>query len=296
MRRAVRATSSAERAVSSMRVYAGVLDLRTTHGGVLSDLRGAIVRHRAGRVVRAAAVNPLVALRSRFRRFPDPTDAAAVRRLCADQWRGIAQRTPVYLNGYLDRPGSQDRAQRRAEWIADCFSGEHLWASVLEVGCGCGRNLAAIQRRWGIGPHVLPFVIGVDICPEAIKAAQETAPSRSSFRCADVVALREWPDANIVLTCGFLGHIPPADLPGLLRRMLSVPACRSIVMVEEPGHGEVAKGPRAWGAEKNTGAYVLWRHDFDRVLAALGHQAKRTPLPEDLRATAATEMLVVERA
>ena len=233
-------------------------------------------------------------LRSRFRRYPDPTDAAAVRRMTTAQWRGIAQRTPTYLEGYRDRPGSEDRAQRRAEWIAPTVgSGPWgLWPTsvILELGCGAGRNLAALHReqdRWRL--------LGIDICPEAVRYAQDTLTPWAHVLCVDVLAVDVLPRVDVILTCGFLGHVPPAFLPALLQRMLDAATAR-LVLVEEPGRGELSKGPRAWGAEKDTGPYALWRHPFDDVLASLQRTARHVPLPEDLRAPAATEMLVVERA
>ena len=230
----------------------------------------------------------LSALRARLHRYPSPNDADAVRRMTSEQWRTIAQRTPTYLEGYVDRPGSQDRAQRRAEWIADQVAASDA-DSVLELGCGCGRNLAAIRRRAEAQEVRHPMLMGLDICPEAIGAAKDAVPL---VLCCDVLAVA-LPRADVILTCGFLGHVPPADLPGLLHRMLSA-AQRRIMMVEEPGPDSLSKGPRAWGAAKDTGPYALWLHDFDRVLAALGRQAAHIELPDDLRAPAATEMLVVE--
>jgi hypothetical protein len=240
-------------------------------------------------------MNPLAALRARLRRYPSFDDAEAVRRMTSEQWRTIAQRTPTYLEGYRDRPGSDDRAQRRANWIA-----EHVACaaplSLAELGCGCGRNLAAVRRRLS-GPPSWAFprlLIGIDISAEAIKEARSVLPGAVLIG-ADALSIAVLPEADVVLTCGFLDHVPPIDLPGLLHRMLAA-ARQRLVMVEEPGHGELAKGPRSCGAEKETGDYLLWCHDFDRVLTALGHQAKHVPLPEDLRAPAATEMLVVETA
>ena len=233
-------------------------------------------------------------LRDRLRRYPKPDDDAGVRKMVAGQWRTIAQRTPTYLRGYRDRPGSKDRAQRRAEWIAIMATGKDLHDPIccvyLELGCGAGRNLAAMQR-WDM--HAYGF-IGIDVCLEAIVEAR-FAVVDADLRCANILSLRTLPKADIILTCGFLGHVPPADLIPLLRKMLTA-AQRRIIMVEEPGHGELAKGPRAWGAAKSTGSYALWLHDYDMPFKALGWAVKRTPLPEDLRAPAATEMLVVERA
>lgn len=232
----------------------------------------------------------LGALRDRLRRWPRPDDVTAVRRMTSEQWRGIAARTPTYLQAYLDRPGSADRAQRRAEWLA----AQPVWegaSSVLELGCACGRNLAALRRRWDLR------VSGVDISLAALAEAERILPG-GQFCCANLYELataRPLP-ADVVLTCGVLGHLEPSAVGPLLGWMLRA-ARRAVVLVEEPGQGEVLKGPRPWAPrDRVSDDYVLWGHRLFRGLIDAGaRRLDAIPLPEDLCAPGATRLLVARR-
>ena len=120
-------------------------------------------------------------LRDLFRRWPRPGDAEAVRAMTAREWQ-TADQKPTYLVDYTDKPGSEDRAQRRAEWLA----AQPMWdlrASVLELGCGAGRNLAAIQRRW---PSIEGG--GIDINEAALAEARRILPG-GQFMHADLYAV-----------------------------------------------------------------------------------------------------------
>src|SRR5262245_26507763 len=108
-------------------------------------------------------------LKNRLGLWPQPTDVEAVRKMTAQEW-ATADRKPTYLPDYLDG-GPNEKGQRRAEWLA----GLDVWqgvGDVLELGCGAGRNLAALQRRrqdaLGLG--------GVDINAAALAEAQRAVP------------------------------------------------------------------------------------------------------------------------
>ena len=231
---------------------------------------------------------------ARFRRYPDQADVAAVSAMTAAQWRGIAKRTPTYLEGYRDRPGSQDRAQRRAEWIAalPVFAEAR---SVFEIGCGCGRNLAAIRRRY----HEMTAG-GCDVSVEALSTAHVALPG-CMFFFLDLATFPVWPMlvhaplADVALSVGVLVHLHPSVVEHVVPQLLAC-ASRALVLVEEEGHGEVAKGPRQWGAEKVTGEYILWRHPITDILLRCGVTDERAlplSLPEDLQAPGATKVWVV---
>ena len=213
-----------------------------------------------------------------------------IARATARQWAGIAQRTPTYLAGYQDRPGSQGRAQRRAEWIARRpeFAGVR---EVVELGCGAGRNLAALRRRY---PDVK--LVGLDINEEGLAAARTALPG-GQFHAIDLYDLV--PDyvvgADVVLTCGVLSHLHRA---GAERVMRAVFAARSrLLMVEHLGRGEVLKGPWWWFPRlKRTGDYVLWAYPWAELVAeAGGRVVRQEALPEDLQAPGATVLVVAER-
>ena len=215
-----------------------------------------------------------------------------IARATARQWAGIAQRTPTYLAAYQDRPGSSDRAQRRAEWIAARpeFAGVR---EVVELGCGAGRNLAALRRRY---PDVK--LVGLDINEDGLEAARTALPGGQFHRMNlyyfvpyDVSGI----GTDLVLTCGVLSHLHRAGATHVMRAVFA--AGSRLLMVEHLGHGEVLKGPWWWFPTlKRTGDYVLWAYPWaDLVREAGGRVVRQEALPADLQAPGATVLVVAER-
>jgi SAM-dependent methyltransferase len=211
--------------------------------------------------------------------------------MTARQWASIASRTSTYLPGYTDKPGSEDRAQARARWLASqaVFSEA---SSVLELGCACGRNLAEIQRR---RPDT--FVVGVDINAEAIRMAEAAIPTFRKFFIRNLYQVNDLPllDPSLVLTVGVLGHLERSAVTSLLNWSLQR-AKDAVVLVEEWGYDRLLKGPKQWGAQKNTGDYVLWAHDYEHILHRnqYGTIFSIETLPKELQAPAATHMVVLK--
>lgn len=230
--------------------------------------------------------------------WPAQADAQMVRAMTTVQWAGIARRTPTYLTGYRDCPGSQDRAQRRAEWLADL----PLWdgmSSVLEAGMGCGRNLAALDRQRGL----VPF--GADICPEAVDEARTVLPQDARLDVLDLYGVPEWPDAfraDAVLTVAALCHLEPSAVPAVLRA-LAVRARRALVLLEhfDDRRGLCLKGPRSWcPVLRVTGPYALWTLSgwqvfggLQETLARRGWSYQWVEVPQDLQAPGATRLLIL---
>jgi len=83
--------------------------------------------------------------------------------------------------------------------------------SILELGCGSGRNL------WHIG-HAFPNanVVGIDINPAGVKSSE--LPSNASIYQGDVLQL-DWNligDFDVIFTSGFLMHINHSDIQSVL--------------------------------------------------------------------------------
>ena len=222
-------------------------------------------------------------------RYPAQKEHDAVVAMTANQWEGIARRTPTYLAGYRDNPGSDDRAQRRARWVADrpIFAAA---SSVLELGCAAGRNLAELARR-----HTHLELTGADINAEALEIARATVPCATLYLNNLYDLGHDWvlDPVDVILTVGVLGHVAPLSLHWIHRQMLA--AVPVLVLVEEVGDGALAKGPKAWGALKSTGAYTLWRSPLDRLLRILGAAVEVALLAEDLCAPGATHLVVARR-
>jgi SAM-dependent methyltransferase len=205
--------------------------------------------------------------------------------MTAAQWECIATRTPTYLEGYRDTPGVGSRAQLRSWWLAGhgAFSEAK---SVLELGCGCGRNLAELRRKYQDME-----VSGVDINHEALEECGRILPS-GRFENVDLYHLYRAPDlrADVIFTVGVLGHLEATGASALITWM-RYRAKQAVVLVEEPGYDTIAKGPKSWGASKSTGDYVLWRHNFDRMTGPYFRSIET--LPAHLRAPAATHLFVI---
>lgn len=216
---------------------------------------------------------------------PSEEDTLAVREMTSRQWATIADRTDTYLKGYTDKPGSEDRAQRRSEWIARRFISLG-GSSVLELGCGCGRNLAALKRR---NPDIQ--VSGWDINLKAIEQAKQSVEGQ--FDVVNLYELvnseRKW---DVIFTVGVLGHLESIAARDVILWALKH-ANNNVVLVEEPGDWQVLKGPRGWGADKSTGDYVLWGHNFLDMIPEYSLVWSHE-LPLDLCAPGATVIYVLK--
>ncbi len=88
---------------------------------------------------------------------------------------------------------------------------------VLSLGCGDG------QFELMLAPYA-DLVVGIDLSPEAITSANETAKAwgvkNAKFRCQALEDL-EWSETYDVVVClATLHHVPPDDVPVLLHRVL----------------------------------------------------------------------------
>jgi SAM-dependent methyltransferase len=221
--------------------------------------------------------------------------------LTRTQWAGVARRTPTYLRAYRDAPGSLDRAQQRADWLGDRL----FWGgvgSVLEAGCGCGRNLAVLRRRY---PSLR--LLGADICPQAVGETRAAVPD-AQVALLDLYDVPAWPTeftADIVLTSGSLCHVEPTALPGVLRALVAR-AKLGLVLLEhfeaDGVGGRCLKGPKAWHpALRATGeGYCLWSIAPGKVFGSLwdtferrGWAHRLVDVPKPLQAPGATRLLVL---
>jgi SAM-dependent methyltransferase len=75
------------------------------------------------------------------------------------------------------------------------------FASVLDVGCGNGENLAALLAAFPV-----PEVVGVDVSPVAVRQAQGRLPG-AEFRVLDIAATHLDRTFDLVLCCDVLEHI-----------------------------------------------------------------------------------------
>lgn len=138
-------------------------------------------------------------------------------------------------------------------------------------------------------------VSGCDICPEAVAEAQKILPA-GGIAVLDITELLGITESlfDVTLSVGVLVHQHPDLVPGILTALLVL--SRTLVLVEEDGHGEVAKGPRQWGAERNTGEYIMWRIAMTDTIARLGVSNWTTvSVPLGLQAPGAKQVWIVRK-
>ena len=158
---------------------------------------------------------------------------------------GEGGRVAVTVNPWAGRFGAEyaERNTGDAEARSDFFDDVVPYdMPVLELGCGRGVNLAALK----LAGH--SSVRGVEVNPEAValaRAAGHDVLEGDALRVAP-------PAADLVLTSGFLIHVPPADLP-LAYAQVAACARRYALLVEyhSPRPREVAyrDGVSCWARD-----------------------------------------------
>lgn len=104
-----------------------------------------------------------------------------------------------------------------SKWLADLLAQQYRPDSVLEVGCGAGRNLLALSERM---PEAK--VAGIEINPAAVGVAIERLQGAAEVRQGNLYAdLSRFEDGSfdVVFSCGVLMHVPHANLYGVLSQM-----------------------------------------------------------------------------
>jgi SAM-dependent methyltransferase len=98
------------------------------------------------------------------------------------------------------------------EWLAELLDVLPEQANILELGCGQGlaaRRLVEAGHRY----------IGVDISADQLRHARSLVPD-TEFRHGDVTKIElDAESLDAVVSLYVFGHLPRADLPGLLERI-----------------------------------------------------------------------------
>lgn len=125
--------------------------------------------------------------------------------------------------------------------------------SVLEVGCGLGHNLMAIdaERRVGIEPNAA-----------AREEAKATYPDLAVWN--QLATEIHFPNSSfdLVLTCGLLIHIPPADIQKVIEEIVRV-SSRYVLAIE---YAFPVEEVREYRGKKD----ALWVRPYGKLLQAWG--------------------------
>lgn len=224
-----------------------------------------------------------------------PDDLERVKAVTARQWRTLARRSPNYIAGYWDHADDErrrSRSSRRSEWFASL----PLFAeaeSVMELGCGAGRNLYFLQQRC---PRMALY--GIDINPDGVEHAQRHV--RGTFWVGDLYdagRLLAGQRVDVVFTMGVLIHLHPDTLPELVRELTRHARQRLVFLEQISAGNEVVKGPAWWRPSRRvTGDYIQWSPDLPRVLGGLGLPFELLDVPAALQSNGARHLIVARVA
>ncbi len=162
----------------------------------------------------------------------------------------IAFFAKYYENQAYNPTGWRLRLQRELRSLLR-QSGEARLGRVLSLGCGDG------QFELMLAPHAKQ-VTGLDISHEAIELAKRKTTAAKidnvEFRCQPLSDLK-WDETYDAIIClAFLHHVPPVELPTLLRQVYD-----HLV----PGGFFYAQDPNVHGVLRKIGRVVL-RDGYDR--------------------------------
>ena len=148
-----------------------------------------------------ASIYRTVNYESKFLLFPSVAgSAAADRQQFWKQISGYHEHKEVELQ--------KEDVRERSKWLAQTIQA-YQPASVLELGCGGGRNLYFIQEK---NPDCQLY--GVEINPAAVEVARERLGSKFRLLSTSIYELDDIESASIdvVFTSGVLMHIPGEEL------------------------------------------------------------------------------------
>lgn len=102
-----------------------------------------------------------------------------------------------------------------SKWLANILIG-HKIESVLELGCGSGRNLFFIKEA---NPQVT--VLGIDINEFAVKRAREQIADSQNIKVQSIYELDDFADDSVdaAFTSGVLMHVPKDKIEYVIRQM-----------------------------------------------------------------------------
>jgi trans-aconitate methyltransferase len=156
--------------------------------------------------------------------------------------------------------------------------------SVLEIGCGNGRDAAEIAKR-------TPNYLGIDISEKLIELAREKVPT-TKFEVADIETYIVPRNLDIVFAFASLIHVPKSNFQRILMQMLAAlnpGGAVRLSMKWNAGYIETTKDD-----EFGTRTYYLYSQE-DIAEMAVGFTILKSEL-SDLRRQKWLELLLQKKA
>lgn len=129
--------------------------------------------------------------------------------------------------------------------------------SALEVGCGPGWNLLAINK---VSPGT--DLYGVDVNANAVEEARQQGIEAQVSDALGILGLHQPGSIDLVFTAGLLIHIAPDELEATMRAIAEVSA-KYVLAVEYYAEQEEEVEYRGHSGK-------LWRRPFGKLYQALG--------------------------
>lgn len=128
---------------------------------------------------------------------------------------------------FMDDPWQVDTHPQH-EWLLQKIDIKSQ-KSILEVGCGFGRNMKYLIDQ-GINPK---RITGVDISPEMIKKARKYLRKGSTLKTGNILELPFKDNSfDLVFTHGVLMHVEPKNIQRAISELVRV-SKKKIILIEQ---------------------------------------------------------------
>lgn len=122
----------------------------------------------------------------------------------------------------------QTKIHPQHKWLLEIVK-EQRPVSIIEVGCGFGRNIKFLIQN-GLNPS---SIVGVDISPNMIRLASKYVGSKKvKFFISDLNDLNSQNKFDFVFTHGVLMHIPEDRINIAINRLVCL-SKKSLVVIEQ---------------------------------------------------------------
>jgi len=155
---------------------------------------------------------------------------AAQRRLQEEQYSFPYHYLPSYTDGKFGQHRHWSRGYQYLGRLEIAFDllGDLSFRSLIDIGCGDGRFLAAVARRF---PS--PRLLGVDNSETAIRLAGQMSP-RLQFEQRDVIRSRPDEQFDVATLLDVIEHIPPELLPAFMAAVARIVRPGGHIIVTAP--------------------------------------------------------------
>lgn len=140
-------------------------------------------------------------------------------------------------------------------------------ATFLDVGCNAGWNLLALRK---ISPDFM--MSGIDVNHRALLQAASEGFDVVNCAAKDLPTMDDLQGADMVITSGVLIHVPPVELPDVMRAIVEATG-RWVLCIEYDA-------PTEQMVEYRGHQHRLWRRPFGELYERLGMSVIETGVAE----------------